>query len=311
MTTQGNVAELIDGETHHAHMWNEKNMHYWTNKSGSSVTSGDVVIQDTTNAEAFKTTSSQGDVKVAGVIPQKDDVNGTAADQTIADNTAGMVQFVGDISKVNVDGATAIGDCLVASATAKKAHSVGAAWQPGVFARATSSSAGPGTVSAWLFPVHSQPAPWSPGNYKLHAGSTLETGWLWCDGTAVSRTTYAALFAVIGTTYGAGDGVNTFNVPDLRGRSPVGLGTHADVNALGDNDGIAVVGNRTPKHAHPQNYTGTWPDEGGWGNLVSLNPSGGEFFGHLGGGGSPSYKIQTGVSSAWGGYQVTNWMIKT
>lgn len=154
MSTPGNVAELVDGETHHAHMWNEKNMHYWTNKSGASLSSGDVVVQDTTNAKAFKTTSSLGDIRVAGVIPQKDDVNGSAADQTIAENAAGMVQFIGDVAKVNVDGATAIGDYLVASATTKKAHSVGTTWQPGVFARATSACAGPGTVSAWLFPVH-------------------------------------------------------------------------------------------------------------------------------------------------------------
>ncbi len=55
------------------------------------------------------------------------------------------------------------------------------------------------------------------------AGSAAPSGWLLCDGAAVSRTQYAALFAVIGTTYGAGDGSTTFNLPDLRGRVPVGL----------------------------------------------------------------------------------------
>ena len=49
-------------------------------------------------------------------------------------------------------------------------------------------------------------------------------GWLICNGAAVSRTTYATLFAVIGTTYGAGDGSTTFNLPDLRGRTPIGAG---------------------------------------------------------------------------------------
>jgi microcystin-dependent protein len=48
------------------------------------------------------------------------------------------------------------------------------------------------------------------------------TGWLLCTGQAVSRTTYAALFAAIGTTYGSGDGSTTFNVPDMRGRFPAG-----------------------------------------------------------------------------------------
>lgn len=50
------------------------------------------------------------------------------------------------------------------------------------------------------------------------AGTTAPTGWLLCAGQAVNRTTYAALFAVIGTTYGSGNGTTTFNVPDLRGR---------------------------------------------------------------------------------------------
>jgi microcystin-dependent protein len=54
------------------------------------------------------------------------------------------------------------------------------------------------------------------------AGPTPPTGWLLCDGAAVSRTTFAALFAAIGTTWGAGDGSTTFNVPDLRGRVRAG-----------------------------------------------------------------------------------------
>lgn len=54
------------------------------------------------------------------------------------------------------------------------------------------------------------------------AGTTAPTGWLLCYGQAVSRTTYAALFAVIGATYGPGDGTTTFNLPDLRGRVAAG-----------------------------------------------------------------------------------------
>lgn len=54
------------------------------------------------------------------------------------------------------------------------------------------------------------------------AGSAAPTGWLLCDGSAVSRTTYAALFTAIGTTYGSGNGTTTFNLPDLGGRVPAG-----------------------------------------------------------------------------------------
>src|SRR6185437_8402258 len=49
------------------------------------------------------------------------------------------------------------------------------------------------------------------------------SGWLLCFGQAISRTTYAALFAAIGTSFGAGDGSTTFNIPDLRGRAAFGL----------------------------------------------------------------------------------------
>jgi microcystin-dependent protein len=55
------------------------------------------------------------------------------------------------------------------------------------------------------------------------AGSSAPSGWLLCYGQAVSRTTYAALFAIVSTTYGAGDGSTTFNLPDLRGRSAFGV----------------------------------------------------------------------------------------
>jgi microcystin-dependent protein len=62
------------------------------------------------------------------------------------------------------------------------------------------------------------------GEVRLFAGPNLPAGWFFCDGSAVSRTQYAALFAAIGTYWGAGDQVSTFNVPDLRGRVPVGYG---------------------------------------------------------------------------------------
>lgn len=53
------------------------------------------------------------------------------------------------------------------------------------------------------------------GTLRSTAASSLPSGWLWCDGSAVSRTAYADLFAAIGTTYGAGDGSTTFNLPYL------------------------------------------------------------------------------------------------
>jgi microcystin-dependent protein len=59
------------------------------------------------------------------------------------------------------------------------------------------------------------------------ANSAVPNGWLYCNGSAVNRATYAALFGVIDTTYGVGDGSTTFNLPDLRGRTVIGSGQGA------------------------------------------------------------------------------------
>jgi microcystin-dependent protein len=61
------------------------------------------------------------------------------------------------------------------------------------------------------------------GAVMAFAGASAPTGWLLCNGQAVSRTDYASLYAVLSTTYGSGNGSTTFNLPDLRGRAPVGL----------------------------------------------------------------------------------------
>ena len=81
------------------------------------------------------------------------------------------------------------------------------------------------------------------------AAAAAPSGYLLCDGSAVARGVYPSLFALLGVTYGSGDGSTTFNVPDMRGRAAVGLGTNADVAALGASDGVAV-GSRRPKHNH-------------------------------------------------------------
>ncbi len=53
-----------------------------------------------------------------------------------------------------------------------------------------------------------------------YGASNAPNGWLLCDGSAISRTTFANLFAIVGTSFGTGDGSTTFNLPDLRGRFP-------------------------------------------------------------------------------------------
>lgn len=90
-------------------------------------------------------------------------------------------------------------------------------------------------------------------------GSTAPSGYLLCDGTEVSRTTYAELFAVIGTNFGTGDGSTTFNLPDMRESVPKGAGlTGHTVGAHLDADGLAVgefFDDQVQAHTH-SNKTG-------------------------------------------------------
>lgn len=84
--------------------------------------------------------------------------------------------------------------------------------------------------------------------------ASAPTGFLLCTGAAVSRTIYAALFAVIGTTFGAGDGTTTFNLPDFDNRFAVGAGDLYAVGATGGSkDAVVVTHNHTltdPTHTH-------------------------------------------------------------
>jgi microcystin-dependent protein len=71
------------------------------------------------------------------------------------------------------------------------------------------------------------------GGVMAFAMNGAPTGWLAADGSAVSRSTYATLFAAIATTYGSGDGSTTFNLPDLRGYFVRGSGTNSDSTVSG------------------------------------------------------------------------------
>jgi len=103
------------------------------------------------------------------------------------------------------------------------------------------------------------------GTVSAFAGSSAPTGYLLCDGSAVNRTTYAALFGVISDTYGIGDGSTTFNLPDLRGRVVAGMGESllgATADTLGEDNGtIASTKTHTlttaemPSHQHKTDGT--------------------------------------------------------
>lgn len=106
-----------------------------------------------------------------------------------------------------------------------------------------------------------------PGVVNPFAGAAAPSGYLLCDGTAVSRTTYATLFAAIGTTYGTGDGSTTFNVPNLKGKVPVGRDA-ADTNFNNLNTPTTYIGEKA--HAlssgemasHSHTFSGTTSTNG-------------------------------------------------
>lgn len=87
------------------------------------------------------------------------------------------------------------------------------------------------------------------GSLTSYVGAAAPSGWLLCDGSQVSQSTYSALYAIIGANKFGTDTGGNFFLPDLRGRVPVGLGTNADVDVIGDNDGAALADRRV-KHKH-------------------------------------------------------------
>mgnify|MGYP001260337934 FL=1 len=117
------------------------------------------------------------------------------------------------------------------------------------------------------------------GSIIVFAGSSSPTGFLFCDGSAVSRSTYADLFAIISTTYGVGDGSSTFNLPDIRGRVVAGKEASASLltsavgglngntlGASGGAQGVTLTSGQSglPAHnhtltmnAHTHTFTGT------------------------------------------------------
>lgn len=89
------------------------------------------------------------------------------------------------------------------------------------------------------------------------AGASAPSGYLLADGSAVSRTTYAALFTAIGTAYGIGDGSTTFNLPNLKGKVPVGKDAgQTEFDTLAETGGAkthTLITAEMPTHTHIQN----------------------------------------------------------
>ena len=141
------------------------------------------------------------------------------------------------------------------------------------------------------------------GTIQSYAGTTAPPGWLMCNtSTAISRTTYAALFQVIGITFGSGNGTTTFNIPDLRGRFLRGTdnmggigaagtdpdaGSRSALNAGGNagNNVGSLQGDQFASHTHPvaaepnsatTNGSKTYANPAGPGSMTSGSAGGSE-----------------------------------
>jgi microcystin-dependent protein len=96
------------------------------------------------------------------------------------------------------------------------------------------------------------------GTITMWPTGTPPTGWLLADGSAVSRVTYATLFTVITTTFGIGDGVSTFNLPNYTDRMPIGAGsTYAVAATGGSKDAVVVTHSHTASSSSSSSFTGS------------------------------------------------------
>jgi len=132
------------------------------------------------------------------------------------------------------------------------------------------------------------------GTVSAFAGSAAPTGYALCDGSAVNRTAQAALFSVIGTTYGIGDGSTTFNLPDLRGRVVAGLGESllgATADTLGEDNGLIAD---TKEHLLTSAESGL-PEHTHGGGSSSSNTNGAA--------GDPAFTYVTQTQGVTGGAQ--------
>jgi microcystin-dependent protein len=102
-----------------------------------------------------------------------------------------------------------------------------------------------------------EPNPIPAGAMMAWGSDAIPSNWLLCDGSAVSRSTYASLFSAIGTQYGSGDGTTTFNLPDIKGKTIVGKDSgQTEFNTLVETGGAkthTLTTAEMPSHTHTQN----------------------------------------------------------
>jgi len=227
--------------------------------SGAAVTSLSALFPnaDTSGAGTFSTLTANGGVSVDNITIDGTEIDLSSGDLTIdvegdiiLDSNDGLINFKdngteiayiqnasgslqiqslvsdGDIKLRGNDGGSAIDALVLDMSAAGNATFNGTITTPGLTLGSTAITA-TGAELNYTDGVTSNiqtqiNAIMPSGALMPYAGASAPTGFLLCDGSAISRSTYSGLFSAISTTYGTGDGSSTFNIPDLRGRVVAG-----------------------------------------------------------------------------------------
>jgi microcystin-dependent protein len=194
-----------------------------TNRTGGTLAAGNVVGFDPANDTSVILADASGIV-----LPL------TVAQGTVPNLSTGLFLGGTKVSLITTQGVVVRGNWLRKSATTLAAEDTGVAQTvsppAGTFALALTGSGGGASAVVGELLGSTVGSTIPVGMLGYFSAAAAPAGWLLCDGSAVSRTTFAALFAYQGIVWGAGNGTTTFNVPDIRGRTLIGAGTGAGLS---------------------------------------------------------------------------------
>jgi microcystin-dependent protein len=204
------------------------------------VSDSNVHVPTQQSVVAYVANQLAGGVTYRGVMPIPADLTTSSTGNAYADSSTKYL--VGDMFIASADGQVTMsdgsitvgqGDALIINTEVNKA----------------------GITIAMVDDIaSSRPEPFSVGDYKESAISVDHDGWLLCDGSAKSRTTYSDLFSRIGITFGSGDGATTFNLPNTIDRVSGNASPTNPLGTVSGNDNITLSTSNLPSHNHTINH---------------------------------------------------------